>query len=109
MDCRTAPATPIEATYQRRPRLFCPIDWGRNADGQLCVVCYQHGDESQSGLQPVGSPANWRCVVLEKLGKVRLVGDRLAHSANHSRPNSCVTKPDIDVEDYPDLDPQNGH
>jgi len=63
---------PIEATYQRRPRLFCPHRLGRNAEGQLRVVCYQYGGESQSGLQPVGSPANWRCVVLEKLGKVKL-------------------------------------
>ena len=100
---------PIEATYQRRPRLFCPHRLGRNEDGQLRVVCYQYGGESQSGLQPVGSPANWRCVVLEKLGKVRLLGDVWRTAPNHSRPGSCVTKPDIDVEDYPDLDPQNGH
>jgi hypothetical protein len=100
---------PIEATYQQRPRLFCPHRLGRNADGKLRVVCYQYGGESQSGLQPVGSPANWRCVVLEKLGKVRLLGDVWHTAPNHSRPSSCVTKPDIDVEDYPDLDPQNGH
>ena len=100
---------PIEATYQRRPRLFCPHRLGRNADGQLRVVCYQYGGESQSGLQPVGSPANWRCVVLEKLGKVKLVGDVWRTAPNHSRPGSCVTQPEIDVEDYPDLDPQKGH
>jgi hypothetical protein len=64
---------PIEATYQGRLRLFCPHRLGRNREGRLRVVCYQYGGESQSGLHPVGSPANWRCVALEKLSKVKLV------------------------------------
>ena len=100
---------PIEATYQRRLRLFCPHRLGRNANGQLRVVCYQYGGDSQSGLEPMGSPANWRCVVLEKLSRVKLLEDVWSTAPNHSRPGSCVTKVDIDVEDYPEPDPQNGH
>src|SRR5215831_17117748 len=100
---------PIEATYQRRPRLFCPHRLGRNAEGQLRVVCYQYGGESQSGLQPVGSPAKRRCVVLEKLSRVKLLEDVWRTAPNQSRPGSCVPKPDMDVEDYPEPDPQNGH
>ena len=100
---------PIEATYQRRLRLFCPHRLGRNAGGQLRVVCYQYGGDSQSGLEPVGSPANWRCVMLEKLSRVKLLDDAWRTAPNHSRPGSCVVKPDIDVEDYPELDPQKGH
>ena len=99
---------PIEATYQRRTRLFCPHRLGRNMDGQLRVVCYQYGGESQSGLQPVGSPANWRCVVLEKLSRVKLLEDVWRTAANHSRPGACVIQADIDVEDYPEPCPQNG-
>ena len=56
---------PMEAMYQERHRLFCPHRLGRNREGRLRVLCYQYGGESQSGLQPAGSPANWRCVVLE--------------------------------------------
>jgi len=100
---------PIEATYQRRLRLFCPHRLGRNADGQRRVVCYQYGGESQSGLQSIGSSANWRCVVLEKLSKVKLLEDAWRTAPNHTRPSSCVIQSDIDVEDYPDSDPQNGH
>jgi hypothetical protein len=29
------------------------------------VLCYQYGGESESGLEPAGSPAHWRCIVLE--------------------------------------------
>ena len=41
---------PIEANYQGRHRLFCPHRLGRNRQGQLRVLCYQYGGESQSGL-----------------------------------------------------------
>ena len=100
---------PIEAIYQGRPRLFCPHRLGRNRQGQLRALCYQYGGESQSGLRPVGSPANWRCVALEKLGKVKLVESVWRTAPNHSRPASCVTETDIDAEDHPERDPQKGH
>ena len=100
---------PIEAMYRGRLRLFCPHRLGRNRAGQPRVLCYQYGGESQSGLQPVGSPANWRCIALEKLSRVRLVEDAWRTAPNHSRPASCVSEPDIDAEDHPERDPQNGH
>ena len=100
---------PIEARYQGRPRLFCPHRLGRTREGQLRVLCYQFGGESQSGLHPVGSPANWRCVALEKLSRVKLVEGPWRTAPNHSRPASCVTETDIDAEDHPDRDPQKGH
>ena len=100
---------PIEATYQGRRRLFCPHRLGRNREGHLRVLCYQYGGESQSGLQPVGSPANWRCVVLEKLTSVRLVAGPWHTAPNHSRPASCVVEADIDAEDHPEREPQKGH
>ena len=65
---------PIEATYQGRDRLFCPHRLGRNREGRLRVLCYQYGGDSSSGLEPGGLPANWRCVALEELSRVRLVG-----------------------------------
>ena len=62
---------PIEAVYQGRLRLFCPHSLGRNREGRLRVLCYQHGGDSGSGLQPVGSPVNWRCMAPEKFGRVK--------------------------------------
>jgi len=73
------------------------------------VLCYQYGGESESGLEPAGSPANWRCIVLEKLGKVKLLDDGWHTAPNHSHPTSCIIQPDIDAEDYPERDPQKGH
>ncbi len=100
---------PISAVYKHRHRLLCPHRLGRNRQGQLRVLCYQYGGESESGLQPVGSPANWRCIAVEKLSAVELLEGSWRTALNHSRPASCIADADIDAEDYPERDPQKGH
>ena len=100
---------PIEADYQGRHRLLCPHRLGRNREGQLRVLCYQYGGDSRSGLDPFGSPANWRCVALEKLSRVQIAQGAWRTAPNHSRPTSCVIDADIDAENQPERDPQKGH
>jgi hypothetical protein len=100
---------PISAVYGNRHRLFCPHRLGRNREGQLRVLCYQYGGESESGLKPSGSPENWRCIALDKLSSVELVDGAWLTAPNHSRPTSCVVEADVDAEDYPERDPQQGH
>jgi len=90
---------PIRALYRRRERWFCPRRLGRNREGQARVLCYQYRGESVSGLQAAGSPANWRCVALEKLSGVELVEDTWHTAPNHSRPQTCVAEVDVDAED----------
>jgi hypothetical protein len=90
---------PISAVYKDRPRLFCPHRLGRSRNKQLRVLCYQYGGESETGLAPMGSPENWRCIVLEKLRKVELSDDSWKTAPNHSRPASCVVEADIDADD----------
>lgn len=99
---------PMTAIYKERPRLFCPHRLGRNQAGQLRVLCYQYGGESESGLAPIGSAANWRCIVLEKLRAVELLEGSWKTAPNHSRPATCVVEADIDAEDQPERDPQKG-
>jgi len=100
---------PISAIYKELPRLFCPHRLGRNRLGQPRVLCYQYGGESESGLGPIGSAENWRCVVFEKLRCVELLNGPWKSAPNHSRPATCVIDADIDAEDQPERDPQQGH
>jgi hypothetical protein len=93
---------PISAIYRERPRLFCPHRLGRNKEGQLRVLCYQYGGESESGLKSPGSPDNWRCIALDKLTQVELLNGTWRTAPNHSRPASCVPDADVDAEDYKD-------
>src|SRR5262245_42758683 len=90
---------PIAALYRDLPRLFCPHRLGRNRAGELRVLCYQYGGDSESGLEPIGSPANWRCIVLERLRAVELREGSWKTAPNHSRPASCVVDAEIDAED----------
>jgi hypothetical protein len=99
---------PISTIYKGLPRLFCPHRLGRNRAKQFRVLCYQYGGESESGLAPMGSPENWRCVVLEKLRKVELLDGPWETAPNHSRPATCIVEADIDAEDQPERDPQKG-
>ena len=99
---------PIAAVYHNRHRLLCPHRLGRNKDGQFRVLCYQFGGESESGLKPTGSSANWRCIALDKFGRVELRNGAWQTAPNHSRPASCIVDADVDAEDYPPEDPQQG-
>ena len=99
---------PMEAYYHGRRRLFCPHRLGRNQQGQLRVLCYQYGGESDSGLQAPDSAANWRCLALQKLSKVKLLDGSWCTAPNYSHLASCVIDADIDAEDHPVRDPQNG-
>jgi hypothetical protein len=90
---------PLQAIYKQRPRLLCPHRLGRNQAGQPRVLCYRYGGESESGLAPMGSPENWRCIVLEKLRAVQLLEGSWQTAPNHSRPTTCVIDADIDAED----------
>jgi hypothetical protein len=100
---------PIRALYDGRSRLLCPHRLGRSKAGQMRVLCYQYGGESGSGLEAPGSPANWRCIALEKLSHVELLKDAWRTAPNHSRPQTCVAVADVDAEDQPTaLDPQKG-
>ena len=100
---------PIRATYHGRDRWFCPHRLGRNHKGHIRLLCYQYAGESGSGLQAAGSPANWRCIALEKLSRVELLECVWQTAPNHSRPQTCVAEVDVDAEDQPlPLAPQKG-
>jgi len=82
---RTAVVTkhPIRATYHGRDRWFWPHRVGRNNEAQVRVLCYQYAGESSTGLEADGSPANWRCIALQKLSRVQLIEPRWTPKSGH--------------------------
>lgn len=99
---------PMAAVYHGHQRLLCPHRLGWNKDGQPRVLCYQYGGESESGLEPVGSSTNWRCIAVDQLSVVELLADAWQTAPNHSRPQTCVAEVDVDAEDQPERAPQKG-
>ena len=90
---------PIKAIYDNRTRLFCPHRLGRNRLGESRALCYQYGGESSTGLAPIGSPDNWRCITVEKLRSVEFIDGSWKTAPDHSRPDHCVVEADIDADD----------
>ena len=72
------------------------------------MLCYQYGGKRETGLKPKGSPENWRCIALDELRRVELLDGPWQTAPNHSRPGSCIVDVDVDAEDYPERDPQQG-
>ena len=91
---------PVTALYDRRRRVFCPHRLGYTREGEPRVLCYQSGGESKSGLKPPGSPENWRCIAVDRLQKVKPAPGVWRTAPNHSRPQTCVFKVDVDADDY---------
>ena len=99
---------PMSAVYEERLRLLCPHRLGHNSAGKARVLCYQYGGASSTGLETSGSPANWRCMKVEKFSRIKLLAGIWHTAPNHSRPQTCITDVDVDAEDYPDRNPQTG-
>ena len=96
---------PIAARYDGTPRLLCPHVVGYNQPGDWRVFCYQYGGETKSGPLPIGEGI-WRCLSVIKLSSVELL-DSPWRTKPHAR-QRCVENIEVDADDYPGGDPQNG-
>jgi hypothetical protein len=97
---------PIAALYDGTRRLLCPHVLGYNQPGEWRVFCYQYGGETKSGPLPTSGAGIWRCLALSKLSSVEWLDGPWRTEAH--APQRCVEHIQVDAEDYPDGDPQNG-
>lgn len=94
---------PIAAVYTGNRRLLCPYVLGRNKQNQLHVLCYQYGGSSASGLKPIGSAENWRCIAVDKLSSVEIIDGPWLNAERHSRVQTCIEHIELDAEKPPFL------
>jgi hypothetical protein len=97
---------PITALYDGTRRLLCPHVLGYNRPGDWRVFCYQYGGETKGGPLPVSGEGIWRCLALKKLSSVECVTGPW-RTEPHA-PQRCVEHIEVDADDYPGGDPQNG-
>jgi hypothetical protein len=70
-------ADDVAGVFSARPKL-------RKQRFLMTDNSYQYGGASESGLEALGSPANWRCTALEKFSRVKLREDAWRTAPNHS-------------------------
>lgn len=97
---------PITAHYGGLERLLCPHVVGYNEPGEWRVFCYQFGGQTNSGPRPESGQGIWRCLSLKRLSRVKLWDDAW-QTEPHAR-QRCVKNIEVDADDYPGGDPQNG-
>ena len=97
---------PITALYDGTRRLLCPHVLGYNRPGDWRVFCYQYGGETKGGPLPVSGEGIWRCLALRKLSSVECMTGPW-RTEPHA-PQRCVEHIEVDADDYPGGDPQNG-
>lgn len=88
----------IKATYNGYAREMCPHVVGLNKHHSEQALFYQFGGGSRTGLAPIGSSDNWRCVLLSKLRDVSSETGEWRSAPSHSRPQTCVAAIDLEVE-----------
>jgi len=88
----------VSGIYKRKLRIMCPHTLGTK-NGRPQALFYQFAGESTSGLDPDGSPGNWRCMFLSELSDVTSSESHGKwHTApNHSRPQTCVGVIEVEV------------
>jgi hypothetical protein len=96
---------PIAAVYDGAKRLLCPHVLGYNQPGERRVFCYQYGGETKSGLL-LSSGGIWRCLAMSKLSMVEVLFGPW-RTEPHA-PQRCIEHIELDADDYPGGDPQNG-
>lgn len=87
----------IVAIYQGHERVMCPHAVGYK-NGKLQGLFYQCGGSSSSGLSPVGSPRNWRCIPLAAIQEVSMQEGEWATCSEHSSRQTCVDQVILEVE-----------
>ena len=87
---------------------FARISWAGTRRIHAAFFVTSTGGDSVSGLDAGEASSNWRCLAVGKLSAVELIDGRWHTAPNHSHPQSCIVRVEMDVEDYPGGDPQNG-
>jgi hypothetical protein len=70
---------------------------GRNKEGHLCLLGYQYGGESGSGLLRKDGRGDWRCFSVEKIGAVQLLDAEWRTADTHSRRPGCIDQIELQV------------
>jgi hypothetical protein len=99
---------PIAALYDGTRRLLCPHVLGYNRPGQASGECsaISTGEKQWGGPLPTSGTGIWRCLSLKKLSNVEWL-DGPWRTEPHA-PQHCVEHIQVDADDYPGGESQNG-
>ena len=87
----------IAADYDGHHREMSPHVIGIKRGSQQALF-YQYAGTSKSGpLSPIGSPDNWRCVMIGRLQNVRVIKGVFHTAPKHTQRQTCVYAIDMEI------------
>ena len=88
----------VIASYHGYLREMCPHVIGKK-NGHAHAFLYQFAGGSSGGLEPDGSPSNWRCLRVDELSHVaiRKLQGKWHTASNYSEVQACVDAIDVKV------------
>ena len=87
----------VLATYNGRPRAFCPHALGMKGDKRHVLV-YQFDAARRIGERPT---TGWRCLEVERLENVSLHVGEWHTAPNVFNPQSCLDEVEVVVSTFP--------
>ena len=82
----------VEASFDGRPRLFCPHAIGTRT-GERRALVFQIDGYSDRGLPPEG---DWRCLAIDRLSEVAFT-EGPWRTKEHSQPQHCIDEIDLSL------------
>ncbi len=86
----------VHATYHGHRREMCPHALGTK-NGRKQALFYQFGGTSRTGLGPIGSSDNWRCIPIAWLSDIAISDGPWYTAPDHSRRQTCVGTVEVEV------------
>jgi hypothetical protein len=87
----------ISADYKNYRRIMTPHTLGQKAGKEKCLLYQFAGESSSTTVFPENSPANWRCVFVDELINVTVVGGPIHTCERHTQNQTCVDHIDVEL------------
>lgn len=86
----------VTATHHGYLREMCPHVIGTK-NGRQHALFYQFAGGSKRGVEPDGSPQNWRCIFLDELSGVNVKAGSWHSASDYGPDQTCVHTIDVHV------------
>jgi len=88
----------IQADYKNYPRIMTPHVLGHKDGKEQCLLYQFDGQSSSATCFPENSPENWRCVFVNELKNISVIGGEIHTCTKHTQRQTCVDRVDVELQ-----------
>lgn len=88
----------ISADYKGYIRIMTPHTLGHKNGREKCLLYQFEGESSSARTFPKNSPDNWRCVFVDELRNIKIIGGELHTYNKHTQRQTCADRVEVEIE-----------